>query len=161
MSKEKLEELLRADEPDYEEAAVVGARTIPTLVDIVKTGGETLAPRAVYTASLIKSENVTAVLQEGARNPSPVVRVATAASLRNMERTQSGDKVANLIELLLKDSDAGVRKMALASVSDSDLDTDTVRSGVDHLAQHDELDEMRRFASEISNKIVVNRHPSP
>lgn len=153
MSKEQLLELLSSDEPDYAEAAKVGAEQISALVDIVKKSEETLAPRAVYTASLIKSGDITEVLQEGASSSSPVVRVATAASLRNVERAHGSDTVVGLIEFLLKDSDAGVRKMALSSVSDSDIGNEAIRSGIEDLAQHDELDEMRRFASEVSNKI--------
>ncbi|MBY0217777.1 HEAT repeat domain-containing protein [Paenibacillus illinoisensis] len=154
MSKERLVELLSSDEPDYLEAAKASEGQIPTLIDIVKTGGESLAPRAIYMAGLIESENITEVLQLGASSPSPVVRIATAATIGNMDRLQSGDKIAKLIGTLLKDSDVGVRKMALFSISDIDLRTDTIRSGIEHLAQHDELDEMRRFASELSDKII-------
>ncbi|MGQ7095564.1 hypothetical protein ACUOBA_44770, partial [Escherichia coli] len=72
--KEQLIELLDRDEPDYNSAASLGPECLPDLLELTKEGGARLAPRAVYTASLIKDNNVTEILKEGASSPIADVR---------------------------------------------------------------------------------------
>ncbi|KJD42565.1 HEAT repeat domain-containing protein [Paenibacillus terrae] len=154
MLKETLIDLLDRDEPDYKAAADMGPQIFPYLLDITKNGGERLAPRAVYTASLIQSDKVTDVLnvlKEGASSSIPEVRVATAAAFNNQQHL--GDSNSDTLKFLLNDNDMGVRKMALTSISKDEFHAnDSVRSEVKKLTTT-ENNELRIFATEVYNKI--------
>ncbi|QQZ58942.1 hypothetical protein JI735_19635 [Paenibacillus sonchi] len=151
MLKETLIDLLDRDEPDYNAAADMGPEILPYLLDITKNGGDRLAPRAVYTASLIQSDKVTEVLNEGASSLIPEVRVATAAAINNQQHL--GDSISDALKFLLNDNDLGVRKMALTSISNDEFHAnDSIRSEVKKLTST-ENNKLRLFATEVYNKI--------
>lgn len=104
---------LEPDEPDYAKAAQLGADAIPYLKELVNGPDTMLASKAAYLASLIKTDNSISVLENAARSPQPIVRVAAASGLSNLSE-ENADRVSNL---LIEDRDAGVRKVTLKSIS--------------------------------------------
>jgi len=70
-----------------------------------------LAAKAAYLASPIPGDQSRAVVDDAARSQHDQVRVAAAAGIRNLP-----DAPLDLIDNLLEDSDAGVRKVALRSI---------------------------------------------
>lgn len=104
---------LEPDEPDYANAAQLGADAIPYLNELINGDDIMLASKAAYLASLIKSENSISILENAARSPQPTVRVAVASGLRNISE-ENADRVSNL---LIEDDDVGVRKITVKSIS--------------------------------------------
>jgi HEAT repeat protein len=104
---------LEPDEPDYAKAAQLGADAIPYLKELVNGPDTMLASKAAYLSSLIKTDNSISVLENAARSPQPIVRVAAASGLSNLSE-ENADRVSNL---LIEDRDAGVRKVTLKSIS--------------------------------------------
>jgi HEAT repeat protein len=103
--------LLAPDEPDYRAAAeALGPEAAPHLERLVAGPDEALATKAAYLASLIGPEADRAVLA-AAEDSRPVVRVAAATGLRNLESRVAVEAA----ERLLGDNDAGVRKTAIRS----------------------------------------------
>ncbi|MED3025640.1 MULTISPECIES: HEAT repeat domain-containing protein [Bacillus cereus group] len=149
MLKEKIIELLNRDEPDYAAAADLGPESIPILLDLTKNGGKEIAPRAVYTASLIQYEKTNQVLEEGASSSIPDVRVATAAAFKNFNQQSMGDVDSNILTSLLQDEDAGVRKVTLSTISQNQINNTTVRSGVEKLVNQEENKQVRALAESV------------
>src|SRR5262249_7385211 len=100
--------LLSADEPDYAAAARLGPQILPQLATLIRSGSPTYASRAAYLASLIPDPRAIQILQDAAKNPSPIVRVAIAAGMGNVQRPP-----ASVLAKLLDDKDQSVRKMAI------------------------------------------------
>jgi HEAT repeat protein len=102
------------DEPDYPEAAAkLGAEALPLLQQIVEADDPMRASKAAYLAALIGGPDAAPVLERAAAHGDARVRVAAAHALG----TDAGAPPA-LLERLLDDEDAGVRKVALRSAGD-------------------------------------------
>ena len=99
------------DEPDYARAAKLGRGALPHLRQIVEADDPMLASKAAYLASLIGGADAIELLDQAANRREPEVRVAVAHALRNTK-----DAPPKLLERLLGDEDAGVRKLALTTV---------------------------------------------
>jgi HEAT repeat protein len=119
---------LDPDEVDYSYAQKLGTDALPFLMDLVKggdlalaskaalvKGGDlALASKAAYLASLIASDQSTAVLTEAATSQEVVVRIAAASGIRNLPEVEA-EKVMKLVS---NDPDLGVRKVVLKSVAE-------------------------------------------
>lgn len=114
-SLKKVRAALEPEEPNYAAAASeLGAGAIPHLQILIEGDDKMLASKAIYLASLIPDDRAPALVRAAAELDDPVLRVAAAAASRNLEPEPAGEV---LIELV-KDTDAGVRKVARASVPD-------------------------------------------
>ena len=102
---------LDGDEVDYTKAKRLGSAAIPFLMELVQGGDLGLASKATYLASLIKSEQSAAVLETAAARNEPVLRVAAASGIRNLPEVQA----ERVLDLLINDPDAGIRKVTLKS----------------------------------------------
>ena len=112
---QRVRALLDVDEPDYTEAAKLGADALPHLEKLVQAGDPMLASKAVYLASLIGGDASVDIVAAGAASHDPRVRVAAAAALRNMPE----GRVRELARTLLADPDAGVRRTTRKSAPPS------------------------------------------
>lgn len=104
---------LDPEEVNYSRARRLGSGAIPFLMELVRGGDLRLASKAAYLASLISSDQSMEVLEAAAASPEAVVRVAAASGMRNL----SGMNAERLLDLVKDDSDAGVRKVAVQSIS--------------------------------------------
>jgi HEAT repeat protein len=105
---------LDTDEPDYAALATLGPEVVPHLAVLVRSDDPGIASKAAYLASMIDSDDSANVVEAAATSPHETVRVAAAASLRNLAPA----KAAPTADKLLDDEDVGVRKQALLSVAD-------------------------------------------
>ena len=102
---------LDREEPDYAQAAQLGSEALPHLITLIQGGNLGLAAKAASLAGLINAGQSAAVLEVATRHPEPVVRVAAAASARNLTSIPT-----SLTTDLLNDSDVGVRTWALKTL---------------------------------------------
>src|SRR5262252_1765553 len=102
---------LNPDEPNYQQAAGLGPEAVPHLKSLVLGGDSGLASKAAYLAGFIASDQSTSVVELAARSPDPIVRVAAAASLRNLRTVPLSSAF-----LLIDDVDPGVRRLTLESL---------------------------------------------
>jgi HEAT repeat protein len=114
VSMEQVRAHLDRDEPDYPAAAQLGPEALPQLRQLAQGDDPMLASKAVYLASLIGTDQSVAIVNEAAARPDPVVRAAAAGAVRNLDQAPN-----QLLNSLLGDQDAGVRKVALRSVEAS------------------------------------------
>jgi hypothetical protein len=109
-----LQDVLRQldrDEPDYAQVAHLGSGLVAHLRQLIEGSNIGLAAKAAYLAGTLNSDESVPLLELAARHSDPVVRVAAAASTRNMT-----PMTASLAATLLDDSDPGVRKWVLRSL---------------------------------------------
>jgi HEAT repeat protein len=111
---------LDTDEPEYAALAAIGPEAVPHLKVLVRSEDPGIAAKAAYLATLIESDESADVMEAASASPHETVRVAAAAGMRNLTAAKAGPWV----ERLLDDSDPGVRKQALQTVSALDLSAD-------------------------------------
>lgn len=149
-SMDELLRILESDEPDYDAAAAIGPDALGYLAELARHADPLLASKATYLASLIPSAGARAVLEEAARREEPEVRVAAASALRNLgtsgESLADADPAVDLLDRLLHDSDAGVRKFAVRSAAT--LHASGVRASVAAAADADPAPFVRAAARE-------------
>jgi hypothetical protein len=102
---------LDREEPNYTQAAQLGAEAIPHLVTLIQGEDLGLATKATSLAGIINAEQSATALELAAQHPAPVVRVAAAATVQNLTNIPTSLSVQ-----LLSDSDAGVRNWTLKSI---------------------------------------------
>jgi HEAT repeat protein len=102
---------LDREEPDYEQAARLGPEALPYLRQLIQSNDLGLAAKAAFLAGSINADESVQVLEIAARHPDPVVRVAAAASAKNLTHITT-----SLATTFLEDPDPGVRKWGLRSV---------------------------------------------
>lgn len=112
VTKAKVKKLLDPEEPDYEKAAALGLEAIPHLEDLIKSEDKMLASKAVYLAGLISGDKSKLVLNKAVASPSRLVRIATAATARNLTMSDA----LLVIKVLIRDTDPSVRRMAIKSL---------------------------------------------
>jgi hypothetical protein len=111
---------LDTDEPEYAALAALGPEAIPHLKVLVRSDDPGIAAKAAYLATLINTDESADIMEAASASPHETVRVAAAAGMRNLTAAKAGPWV----ERLLDDSDPGVRKQALQTISALDLSVD-------------------------------------
>src|SRR5436190_12974838 len=134
------------DEPDYARAAKLGPGVLPHLRQIIEADDPMLASKAAYLASLIGGADAIELLDQAAKRREPEVRVAVAHALQN-----TSDAPPHLIERLLGDEDAGVRKLTLKTVAG--LRLQAVQGKVATIAKRDPEKFVRDIAAETNRKL--------
>jgi hypothetical protein len=133
---------------DYTGAVGLGTDVMPFLKEVVKFDDPARTPPAVYLASLIPGveDESLAILQAAATSGEPVIRMAAAAAVSNLEGVP-----ADLVLTLLADSDYGVRKAILKSLMERPIAG--VRETVQLLASNDPEPFLREFAAGIVDQL--------
>jgi hypothetical protein len=101
--------VLDPEEPNYKDAAKLGAPALPHLDALVSSGDPMLASKATYLASLIKDAKAAKIVEKAARSDVPAVRVAAAAAASNLADPE------DVLTRLVADADPGIRKVAMKS----------------------------------------------
>ncbi len=139
--------VLLPDEPDYSAAERLGSEALSHLNSLVTGSDPMLASKAAYLASLIQSDQSVDVLQIAAQSEDPIVRVAAAAGIRNLNQT-----AANQISfMLLDDTDIGVRKVVLKSLPTQV--TPQLRLKLETLTQQESNSFIRQLSTEVLNRL--------
>ncbi|HEV2719205.1 MAG TPA: HEAT repeat domain-containing protein [Thermoanaerobaculia bacterium] len=133
---------LRADEPNYDAAARLGPEALEPLNHLVRGDDSGLASKAAYLAGLIGDVQSVEVLRNAAQHLDPAVRVATAAAVQFVP----ADAVAPLFAVLARDSDMGVRRIAIESLPER-LGSDVVNT-LREIARDDQDEFIRRLATQ-------------
>ena len=133
---------LDTDEPEYAALAALGPEAIPHLKVLVRSDDPGIAAKAAYLATLINTDESADIMEAASASPHETVRVAAAAGMRNLTAAKAGPWV----ERLLDDSDPGVRKQALQTVSALDLSVDPK---VAKISTSDPEKELRVMAKEL------------
>jgi hypothetical protein len=113
---DKVIAFLQQEETDYAQASKLGEPALPILKDIIMSTDERLASKATYLASMIAGNNTDA-LQEAAKHPSVIVRIAAASASKDL----SPEKAEAVLNHLVNDADVGVSKYTLQSIHSKNL----------------------------------------
>lgn len=108
---EEVRAVLDPEEPDYQKGVELGPDALPHLRVLINGEDPMLASKATYLAGLIKSDESADVVREAARSNVEAVRVAAAATARNLPST----KASEVLEELVADPDPGIRRVARES----------------------------------------------
>jgi HEAT repeat protein len=133
---------LDPDEPRYERAAAqLGPEALPHLEALIRADRPEVAAKAAYLAGLIGDADATPVIATAASHADPSVRAAAAAAAARMD-VQHG---AYVLERLLQDDDAEVRRIAVESVHREP--TTQLRQALERLAADDPHPHLRMLAA--------------
>src|SRR5436309_9542288 len=113
MTLEEIKDKLSAIEPTDSTFAGIGPSEIPVLKRLLADKEAWLASRAVFALSRLSDPRALAILSDAAADPRHEVRVAVAAGARNLKPKDA----SNILLQLLGDSELGVRKFAVQSVT--------------------------------------------
>ena len=144
---EDVRAVLDPEEPDYAEAQKLGPEAVPHLKELVQGPDLGLASKAAYLASLIESEGSLEVLTIAATSAEPVLRVAAASAIRNLPERDA----ERVMDLVMEDKDAGVRKVTLRSAAQ--LRSPRLAAKIRKLAEHDPESSIRALATEIEQEM--------
>jgi len=111
---EEVRNAILPEEPDYQRAAALGQDALPYLSALAVDDDTMLAVKAVSLAGLIGGRRAVRIVEEAAESERAELRVIAAAAAGNLG--ESGEPV---ITTLLEDTDRGVRKYAVRSVTRS------------------------------------------
>ena len=135
------------EEPRYDQIRALGPDALPHLGMLVEADDGLRAAKAAYAASLIGGADSIDLLRKAADHQDPQVRVAAASGLKN-----SADQApTEVLESLLADEDAGVRKMAVGTAGD--LNRADLRDKVAGIAADDPEEFLRAAASDAARDI--------
>jgi hypothetical protein len=156
VTKLEVEAALRPIEPDYHAIANLGPSIIPILDEIVTSGDQLLAPRAVWAAAALVEETkeeteiaaIAKLIDQGSRSKDVLLRIAAGGANHALPPKAGGMIAARL----LNDSDVGVRKTALEGVPRA-LSPALVAK-VETIAEHDKQPELREMAA-----TLLKQHP--
>jgi hypothetical protein len=137
---------LDREEPDYGQAAQLGSEALPHLITLIQGENLGLAAKAASLAGLINASQSADVLEIAAQHPEPVVRVAAAASAKNLTSIPT-----SLTMELLNDSDAGVRKWTLKTLEVHH--PPGIRTKVEEIMKSDPDVGLRDHAKQIINQL--------
>lgn len=112
---EQLKNQLSAIEPDDSTYLGIGPSEIQFLEHLLQDEEVWMASRSVFALSRVSDDQVLPILSQAVADPRPEIRIALAASVSNLKPEDAN----NILLQLLSDSDLGVRKFAIKSVSGS------------------------------------------
>jgi HEAT repeat protein len=112
---QELTSQLSAIEPDLSTYDGIDPSDIPLLSQLLQDPETWMACRAVFALSRISDRSAVALLSKAAADPRKEIRVALAASTKNMDPRDAN----SILMTLLTDAEVGVRKFAVGSVSRS------------------------------------------
>ncbi|MGH2603991.1 MAG: HEAT repeat domain-containing protein [Dehalococcoidia bacterium] len=147
MSMPQLREQLSAIEPDESIYEGIGASEVDLLRELLDDEEPWLAARAAHALSRIDAEPAHDALLSATQSQRSEVRVAVAASAHVLPPRVSDQVLSRLLD----DSELGVRKFAIKSVSDRNSDAVTRRLG--ELAAGEPNTALRRIAEERASSI--------
>jgi len=110
---EELRNQLSAIEPDIDMFDGIGPSEIPLLEQLLQDEEAWMASRAIFALSRIPDPKALAILSHEVSDPRPEVKVALAASVKNLKSSDAND----ILLKLLNDTNIGVRKFAIQAVS--------------------------------------------
>lgn len=113
MTMDELRMRLSAIESDESTYSGITASEIPLLEELLTDKEAWMASRAVFALSRVPDPKAVTILSRVVADPRPEVRVAVAASLSKL-RPQDAN---NILLTLLDDTELGVRKVAVKTVS--------------------------------------------
>jgi len=113
MTLKQLKDKLSAIEPTDRVYSGISPSEIPVLKRLLQDKKPWVASRAVFALSRISDPKAIAILSKAAVDSRPEVRVAVAASARNLKAKDA----SKILLKLLADPELGVRKFAVQSVS--------------------------------------------
>jgi hypothetical protein len=137
---------LDREEPNYSQAAQLGSEALPHLITLIQGGNLGLAAKAASLAGIINAGQSAVALEIAARHPEPVVRVAAAASAKNLTSIPT-----SLAMEMLNDSDAGVRKWTLKALEIHH--PAGIKTKVDEIIRNDPDVGLRDHARQIINQL--------
>jgi HEAT repeat protein len=137
---DQLKDQLSVIEPDESMYMGIGVPEIPFLEQLLDDAEGWMASRAVFALSRIPDAKAVALLSEAIADPRPEVRVAIAASVRNLKPEDAN----NILLRLFADSELGVRKFAVKSVSNAH--NTTVREKLRNIQTQDSVPQIRELA---------------
>jgi HEAT repeat protein len=114
MTLAELRQQLSAIEPDEGTYADLSPEDVPLLETLLEDEEGWFAARAVNALARIDSSRARSTLVKASANPRPEIRIALASVAGHLPPRTSN----SLLEKLLDDPDAGVRKFAIRSVSE-------------------------------------------
>lgn len=144
---EQVLQVLSPEEPDYSGAERLGSEALSHLIALVTGSDPMLASKAAYLASLIKSDQSADVLRVAAQSQDPIVRVAAAAGVRNLNLI-AADQISLM---LLDDADVGVRKVVLKSLPTQV--TPQLRVKLEALSRQESNPLVRQLSTEALNRV--------
>jgi hypothetical protein len=144
---EQVLQVLSPEEPDYSGAERLGSEALSHLITLVTGSDPMLASKAAYLASLIKSDQSADVLRIAAQSQDPIVRVAAAAGVRNLNLL-AADQISLM---LLDDADVGVRKVVLKSLPTQV--TPQLRVKLEALSRQESNPLVRQLSTEALNRV--------
>ena len=115
MTLEQIRNQLSAIEPNDSTYFGIGPSEIPLLEQLLQDEEVWMASRAVFALSRISDTKAVTILSQTATDPRKEVRVAVAASVRNLKPQDAN----SILLKLLNDKELGVRKFAIKSVSEA------------------------------------------
>ena len=111
VSMKDVRRILDPDEPNYRAAAELGPEAVDLLRELVDGDDPMLASKAAYAAGMLEGDLGAEVVRAAARSTDVTVRVAAAASARNLPAAVAAPILGDLIA----DEDPGIRKVARRS----------------------------------------------
>jgi len=114
MTLSELKSQLSEIEPTESMYRGIGAAEVPLLRQLLEDKEAWVAARAVDALSRIDTPEAHASVAEAARSPRPELRVAAAVNAPKL----SLDQCDRVLDVLLDDTNVGVRKFAISSVSE-------------------------------------------
>lgn len=115
MTLEQLRDQLGAIEPDDSIYGEIGSSEIPLLEQLLQDQEAWMSSRAIFALSKVPDTRAVTILSRAAVDPRQEVRVAVAASVGNLRPSDAND----ILIQLLDDTNLGVRKFAVQSVSET------------------------------------------
>jgi hypothetical protein len=147
VTREDVVNALLPEEPDYTGAALaLGAEALPILEELEAGDDIALAVKGTYLAGLLPGGRGSHVVRAAAESDNALLRAAAASTVRNLPATQANQ----LLLPLLDDGDAGIRKLALASVPDTT--TDEVRDRLADMARTESIPALAELSRELHER---------
>lgn len=140
---------LDREEPNYAQAARLGAEALPHLMRLIEEGEPGLAAKATYLAGSLDTEQSVEIFHRAAQSSDVVVRVAAAASLKNLTVVPT-DLAINLLD----DRDIGVRKWTLKSLATEQVRLPIeLKTKIRQIAKIETNPMLRQLANQISEQL--------